>query len=493
MPSEREQLSLVLIPLMSPGHIIPMIDMAKVLARHGATATIITTAKNAVRFNAGIDRVAASGLPIRLLQVPFPSEEVGLPRGCESVDNLPSYDLVRNFFNAIDMLQQPIEKMIEELIKPSPCCIICDKNIPWAAQTARRFRIPWISFDGMSCFTRLCTHNLQMTRIYEGIPEGQPFMVPNMPDKIEFTRAQLPGAFNPGSTAELKDIRDRVRAAEIEAYGVVVNSFEEMEPRYVDEFRKVKGGKVWCIGPLSMNNKENLDKTQRGSEAGSFDEDLCLKWLDSREPGSVVYACLGSLGRLAPQQFTELALGLEESNHPFILVVKGEKKEEIERWMAEDGFEERTKGRGLLIKGWAPQVLILSHPAIGGFLTHCGWNSTLEAVCAGVPMITWPLFAEQFFNEKLVVQILDIAASIGAKAVRHLGEEEKSGVSVRRREIHQAISRVMDGEIDGKEKRKRSKQVGEMAKMAVERGGSSDLNMELLIQDIMQLASKAKI
>ena len=67
-----------------------MIDMAKVLAGHGVTATIITTVKNAGRFNAGIDRVAASGLPIRLLQVPFPCEEVGLPRGCESLDNLPS-------------------------------------------------------------------------------------------------------------------------------------------------------------------------------------------------------------------------------------------------------------------------------------------------------------------------------------------------------------------------------------------------------------------
>ncbi|KAL3536208.1 hypothetical protein ACH5RR_004669 [Cinchona calisaya] len=488
MPSPKDQqLNFILIPLMSPGHIIPMIDMARVLAGHGVAATIITTTSNAARFYAGIDRAAASGgLPIRLLQVQFPSEEAGLPKGCESVDNLPSYDLVKNFFSAIEMLQQPIEKFIEELIEPSSpcCCIICDKHIAWTAETARKFQVPWISFDGMSCFTQLCIHNLHMTKVYEGIPEGQPFILPNLPDKIKFTRNQLPGTFNPGTRTDLNNIRERVRAAEKEAYGVVVNSFEGLETRYVEEFRKLKRGKVWCIGPLSLSNKDNLDK-------GS-DKDLCLEWLDSMEPGSVVYACLGSLGRLALLQFIELALGLEESNHPFILVVRGGKKEEIENWILEDGFEERTKGRGFLIRGWAPQVLILSHPAIGGFLTHCGWNSTLEAVSAGLPMITWPLFAEQFFNEKLVVEILDIGVSVGAKAVRHLEEQDKLGISVGRDEIHKAICRVMDEGKFGKEIRRRAKEVGEMAKRAVEKGGSSYLNIELLIQDIRQLLNNGQ-
>lgn len=466
-----------------------MVDMAKVLAQHGVTATIITTTKNAIRFEAAINRTAESGLPIRLLQLQFPSEEVGLPKGCESADNLPSYDLVRNFFAAIEMLQQPIEKMMEDL-SPSPCCIICDKHFPWAAQTARKHRIPWISFDGTSCFHQLCTHILRATKVHESTPDGQPFVVPNLPHKIEFTKSQLPRSLNPGPSSELNDIRERVMAGETEAYGVVVNSFEELEGRYVDEFRKLKGGKVWCIGPLSLINKDNLDKAGRGSESFSIDkEQKLMKWLDSRQSGTVVYASLGSLSRLTLSEFMELALGLEASNHPFMLAVRGERAEEIERWILEEGFEERTKGRGVVIRGWAPQVLILSHPAIGGFLTHCGWNSTLEGICSGVPMITRPSFGEQFFNEKQVVQILETGLGVGAKACRQLGEEEKPGMGVTRHEIEKAIRRVMDKDReDGDERRKRAGELGEMAKRAVEEGGSSYLNVSLLIQDIMQLA-----
>ena len=93
----------------------------------------------------------------------------------------------------------------------------------------------------------------------------------------------------------------------------------------------------------------------------------------------------------------ELGLALEASERPFIWVIReGNQLEALEKWIKEEGFEERTNARGLIIRRWAPQLLILSHPAIGGFITHSGWNSTLEAICAGVPMVTWPLFGDQF-------------------------------------------------------------------------------------------------
>ena len=488
MASLPHNLHFVMIPLMSPGHIIPMMDMAKLLAQLGVTVTIVTTPLNATRFSAVISRAIDSGLPIRILRLRFPSVEAGLPEGCENLDKIPSIDFLKNFLTAIEMLQQPLEQFLEEL-KPTPSCIISDKALAWTAETARKFRIPRIVFDGMSCFTQLCTHNLYISKAYESVPESKSFVVPGLPDRIELTRAQLPGAFNPGSYMELKDIRERVRAAEIDAYGVVINSFEELEPRYVDEYRKIRGDKVWCIGPLSLCNKDNLDQVERGNKS-SIDELQCLKWLDSRQPGSVVYACLGSLARVTPPQLIELALGLEASNHPFILVIRaGDKAEEVEKWILEEGLEERIKGRGLLIRGWAPQVLILSHPAIGGFLTHCGWNSTLEGVSAGVPMITWPFFSEQFFNEKLVVQVLETGVSVGAEAVVHLGEEEKFGVKVKKEEIKGAVERVMDEGKEGEERRERARKLGEMAKRAVEVGGSSHLNLTMLIQDILQEAN----
>ncbi|KAL8093915.1 hypothetical protein AgCh_035695 [Apium graveolens] len=197
---------------------------------------------------------------------------------------------------------------------------------------------------------------------------------------------------------------------------------------------------------------------------------------------------LGSLSSLAHEQLIELALGLEASGHPFVWAVRaGSKQEEIEQWIIEDGFEERTKRRGILIRGWAPQILILSHFAIGGFLTHCGWNSTIEGICGGVPLITWPLFAEQFFNEKLVVQVVETGVSVGSKTVVQLGEEEKAGVNVKREDVKRVIKCIMCQGEEGDNRRRKAKEFAERATKAV-KGGSSHFNMTLLIQDIMEQA-----
>lgn len=270
-----------------------------------------------------------------------------------------------------------------------------------------------------------------------------------------------------------------------------MNSFEELEPAYVKESKKVKKDKLWCIGPASLCNKDELDKAQRGNKS-SVDERHCLKWLDSWEPSSVLYACFGSLCKLIPAQLIELGLGLEASNKPFIWVVRGSNQlEELEKWIAENRFEERTKGRSLLIRGWAPQTLILSHPAVGGFLTHCGWNSTLEGICAGVPLITWPLFGDQFLNEKLVEQILKIAVRVGVESSMKWGETEKIGVMVKKENVMEAIDKLMDGE-ESQARRERATELAKMAKRAVQEGGSSHLNMELLIQDIMKQGNCTK-
>ncbi|KAH7832959.1 hypothetical protein Vadar_001767 [Vaccinium darrowii] len=479
------QLHFVLFPLMSPGHFIPIIDMAKLLAQHGQTVTIITTPLIAARFHHTVDRAAASGLPIRLLHIPFPSAEAGLPNGCETIESITSMESMKKIFLAVDLLRQPFEQLFERL-EPKPTCMIVDKHLPWAAETACKYRIPRIIFDGMSCFFLLCCHTLRESKVHESVHESEPFVLPNFPDTIVLTKSQLPGMFNPGRL-DVKDFRERVRAAESEAYGTVVNSFEELEQRYVNEIRKVKGERIWCIGPLSLCNKDGSDKAQRGNKA-SIDEIECMKWLDEQEPGSVVYACLGSISRVSPPQLIELGLGLESSERPFVWVIRdNEKAKEVYKWIQDDGFEERVKGRGLIIRGWAPQVLILDHPSVGAFLTHCGWNSTLEGVCAGVPMVTWPFFAEQFINEKLVEVVLETGVSVGgARSVVQLYEQDKCGVEVEREAVRKAVEKVMEGGVEAEERRKRARVFGEMAKKTVEEGGSSYLNVKLLIQDVME-------
>lgn len=381
------------------------------------------------------------------------------------------------------MLQEPVEKLFGEL-RPRPSCIISDMCLPWTSQVASKFTIPRILFQGVCCFCLLCLHSLHLSKVLDSInSDSESFLLPGLPNQIEFTKSQLPLPPNP----KLKDFTEQVLTVDIASYGAVINSFEELEQDYVEEYKKARNGKVWCVGPISLCNKGNLDKLQRGNKA-SIDEHHCLKWLDSHEPSSVIYACLGSICNVIPAQLTELGLGLEASNKPFIWVVReGNRTKELEKWISEYGFEEKTKGRGLLIKGWAPQMLILSHQAIGGFLTHCGWNSALEAICAGVPMITWPLFGDQFFNEKLLVHVLGVGIRVGVEKMVRWGEEEKIGVLVKQKDVKEAINKLMDGE-EKEERRKQAKKLAEIAKKALEEGGSSYLNMTLLIQDIMKQA-----
>lgn len=405
MASEpHHHLHFVLFPLMAQGHMIPMIDLARLLAQRGVLITIVSTPQNAARFK----NIVSREIRIHFIELPLPFEDAGLPEGCDNLDLLPSMDMAMNLFSAATLLREPVEKLFEELT-PRPNCIVSDMCLPWTTHVAKRFGIPKIIFQAVSCCCLVCLGTLHISNVLGSVTsETEYFALPGLPDRLEFTKAQIPLPPDP----KLKDFTDQMVVADLCSYRVIVNTFEELEPAYTELCKKAKGGKVWCVGPVSLLNKDNLDKVERGNKA-SIDEHQCLKWLDSREPCSVLYACLGSICNLIPSQLIELGLGLEATNKPFIWVIReGNRTEELKNWMLEYGFEERTKERGLVIRGWAPQMLILSHQAVGGFLTHCGWNSTLEGVCAGVPMVTWPLFGDQFFNEKLVVQVFKVGLRV---------------------------------------------------------------------------------
>ncbi|EMS57101.1 UDP-glycosyltransferase 73C7 [Triticum urartu] len=182
-------------------------------------------------------------------------------------------------------------------------------------------------------------------------------------------------------------------------------------------------------------------------------------------------------------QLVELGLGLETSRKPFIWVIKaGAKLPEVKEWLA-DEFEERVKNRGMVIRGWAPQLMILQHQAIGGFVTHCGWNSTIEGICAGVPMITWPHFGEQFLNEKLLVDVLKTGMEVGVKGVTQWGSENQE-VMVTRDEVQKAVNTLMDEGVAAEEMRVRAKDCAIKARRAFDEGGSSYDNIRLLIQEM---------
>ncbi|KAK8476841.1 hypothetical protein V6N11_082611 [Hibiscus sabdariffa] len=399
------------------------------------------------------------------------------------VDSLEDF---RKFFIAANKMEEAAEKLFEKLM-PRPNCIVSDMCLYYTHKIATRFKVPRIYFNGFCCFCLLCSYNIHSSKILETIAsDSEYFTVPGLTQKVEFTKAQLPLQGN----ETWEEIIVSILEADQASYGVIINTFAELELDFVKEYKKVK--KAWCIGPVSLSHKDESEKAGRGNKT-SINEQQCLKWLDSQETNSVIYACLGSISTVKCPELIQLGLGLEASNKPFIWVLRGNNttSNEVEKWMEEDGFEERTQGRGLVVKGWAPQVLILSHPAIGGFLTHCGWNSTIEGISAGVPLITLPLLADQFSNEKLAVQVLKIGVSLGVDKPTNVGDE-KSGFLLKKEEVQNAIEKLMDDGNEGMERRRRAKEFGEKAKKAVEVGGSSYHDMSLLIQDAIHQSQKMR-
>ncbi|KAJ7965042.1 Glycosyltransferase [Quillaja saponaria] len=302
--------------------------------------------------------------------------------------------------------------------------------------------------------------------------DSEPFVIPNLPGEIKLTKKQVPDFLKNEEETDMTEFLNALRASHGKNYGTLVNSFYELEQPYVEFQKNVLKSKVWHIGPVFLSNSSGTVKNTEQNES-------LIKWLDSKKPSSVVYICFGSISTLGESQLREIELGLEASGQQFILVVSKTSKKFDGNQGEEKEVEVTSEGKGLIIRGWAPQVLILNHQAVGGFVTHCGWNSILEGVCAGLPMVTWPGSADQFYNEKFLTDVLKIGVSIGAQEywVTHAGE------TVKKEAIEKAVKQLLAGD-EAVELRNRAKGLSEMAKQAVKEGGSSYSDLNVFMEEL---------
>jgi hypothetical protein len=306
------------------------------------------------------------------------------------------------------------------------------------------------------------------------------FVVPGMPVHVEVTKATAPGFFNSPGWEELwTECVEAMRTAD----GAVVNTFVDLEGQFVSCYEAALSKPVWTLGPLCLSNRDVDAMASRGdtSSGGVQQSAVVAAWLDSKDTDSVVFVSFGSLVRKLPKQLFEVGHGLEDSGRPFLWVVKEAEvaaAPEVQEWLG--ALEARTAGRGLVVRGWAPQLAILSHRAVGGFVTHCGWNSLLESVAHGVPVVTWPHFADQFLNERLVVDVLGVGVPVGVTAPVMMFDDEN--VAVARADIVRAVSALMGEGEEADERRRRAREYGEKAHVAMEKGGSSYENLTQLIE-----------
>ncbi|KAF7825193.1 hydroquinone glucosyltransferase-like [Senna tora] len=297
-----------------------------------------------------------------------------------------------------------------------------------------------------------------------------------LPGCVPIHGSDLPDPVQDRSSQVYEELLERSRRLCL-IDGILVNSFVEMEEGPIralkEEAERGKFPLVYPVGPITQ-----IGSNQNGSDS----ESECIRWLENQPPNSVLYVSFGSGGTLSQHQINELAFGLEMSEQKFLWVVRapsnstsaaylGSSTNEDPLQFLPEGFLERTKEQGLVIPSWAPQIPILSHSSTAAFLSHCGWNSVLESIQHGVPLITWPLFAEQRMNSFMLTNVLKVG----------LRPKVNNDSIVERDEIAKVIKNLMEGE-ESKEIRRRVKDLRENAISAVKEDGSSTKTMAEVAQ-----------
>ncbi|CAH9103203.1 unnamed protein product [Cuscuta europaea] len=234
-------------------------------------------------------------------------------------------------------------------------------------------------------------------------------------------------------------------------------------------YKILRKGDVWGIGPF------NPVVTQSYEMDNSINRHNSLEWLDKMPPNSAIFVSFGTLTIFPDDQLNELALGLEQSGQRFVWVVKDVLRGAHGKIGLPEGYEERVKGRGLILRDWVPQLEILDHPSTGGFLSHCGWNSCMESICRGVPLATWPIQFDQARNAVLLTDILKIGIAVKDWERR---DDLISSVTI------QNVVRRLIASREGEELREKAAELGRAVKQAVMPGGVSRVEMDNFIAHI---------
>ncbi|KAH6798977.1 hypothetical protein C2S51_035461 [Perilla frutescens var. frutescens] len=444
-------------PFLSQGHIIPLLHLSRLLHRRSAAVTIFTTAANSPPI-----RAALLDTDVSVVELPFPQNIEGVPPGVENTQNLPSLSCFVAFARSIKLMQKSFENALESL-NPPVSCVISDGFLGFTLQSAEKFGVPRLLFFGMGAFS---------STMYQVLVHEKPHAATNSPDE-PFPMAGFPGMkltrndFSPPynevePSGPYVEFIEEQGIAMAMSHGMIVNSFYEMEHRYVDYWDSTIGPKIYCIGPLCTAAQPPCTP----------EKPFYVRFLDEKlaEGKPVLYVAFGTQAEVSPEQFREIAEGLERSEVSFLWVLKSGTQEFF------PDFQEKVRNRGIVVKEWVDQLEILKHEVVKGFLSHCGWNSVLESISAGVPILALPFMAEQHLNARFVMEELGVGMRI-----------MPSGGSVRgfvvAEEVEGMVRELMCGE-EGEEARRKMAECGGAARDAMKEGGSSLRTLDFLIDEM---------
>ncbi|KAK7318999.1 hypothetical protein RJT34_03708 [Clitoria ternatea] len=365
-------------------------------------------------------------------------------------------------------------------------CLLYTPLLPWAAEVARGFHLPTaILWTQPATVLDILYHYFHGYRDYINDKTKEDpscsIELPGLPRVLMLTPRDLP-SFLLNSNPSLDPLivsmfEEQFNDLDVETKPrILVNTFEALETqalRAVDKFSMIP------IGPLIpsafLDGKDPSD-TSFGGDMLHFSNGY-VEWLDSMAEMSVVYVSFGSFCVLSKIQMEELARALLDSGRPFLWVIREKEKKvgETEEEEEELRCREELEQRGKIVK-WCSQVEVLSHPSLGCFVTHCGWNSTLESLVSGIPMVAFPQWTDQKTNAKLVEDVW----KTGVRVDHHVNEE---GI-VEGEEIKRCLEVVMGSGEKGEELRMNAKKWKDLVKETVKEGGSLEKNMKTFLDSV---------
>ncbi|KAL6007423.1 hypothetical protein ACLOJK_032920 [Asimina triloba] len=384
---EEAKIHVLVFPWLAFGHMIPFVELSKCLAKRGHRVTFVSTPRNIKRLPVFPQELA---IHIHVVELALPHVE-GLPDDAEATMDVPP-EKIQYLKKAMDGLEQPMSALVEEIL---PDWIVNDFCHHWVPPLAAKLGIPCAYFSVFSATSHVVMGGPTSALMAQGAwtdPEqiAAPRSWVPFPTKVAYQHHEavmLSYAGQPNVTgiSDPNRIGMTVKGCDI----VSLRSCREFEADWLDLLTELYEKPALPMGTMPPP-----------APKGSYTEEHeAKKWLDKQAPASTIYIAFGSEVRLSREQWHELAHGLELSELPFIWALRCPADEPD---LLPEGFEERTKDRGVVHKGWVPQPTILGHSAVGGFLTHGGWGSVNEGLAFGKPLIVFPVMVDQGLNARVV-------------------------------------------------------------------------------------------
>ncbi|KAH7279831.1 hypothetical protein KP509_37G039200 [Ceratopteris richardii] len=487
----------MVVPLPIQGHIGPLTSLAHLLAASGISVVFVRSARAHALLQAASNKTALSVFSASSLSF-SPDLVNSTSRATIHIeivaDGLPTdpkqwleRDTVRGSFNTIGKgVEELLQKRMVE--KQLPKCLILDSFFSSLGQRlAVKFRLPWMAFWASSASVFSLAYHIPelvakgyvpakeegaMDREIDFIPGLSPIAVRDLPKGFDV-------GLDPQNNSRLLLVCNILENAK-QADRILVNSFFELESAVVQSLREA-GLHLDMVGPLFMMHSLSSLSSHATAAASLLPEDTsCLTWLDKQQETSVLYVAFGSMSPMEEHTLTDLAHALEASNVNFLWVIRPDcmsGKASLQQLLPK-GFMERTQNRGCVVS-WAPQLAVLGHRSIGAFLTHCGWNSVLESLSHGVPILGFPQAAEQNTNLRFVVEDWKVGLSLFSEKQ----QKESCNRSSMCSQAEHTIAEIMRGE-RGTEARKHAL---EWKKIAMEActSGSSLLNLQRVANELI--------